>query len=105
MGLLQTLDRKNLSGLEQIEQIPVSRFCRRRLPIIMTELKMAQTPKQATEMVEQGHVLVGNEVCRNPGLHITRDLQDHITWSAASKIKKHILEYRGEKDDYDFLGN
>lgn len=41
-------------SLEVCEKLPVSSFCRRRLPIILQELKFAETNKEAITFIEQG---------------------------------------------------
>jgi U3 small nucleolar ribonucleoprotein protein IMP3 len=41
-------------GLSQLEKLSVSSLCRRRLPIIMVKLKMAETVREAVAFVEQG---------------------------------------------------
>lgn len=43
--------------LQICEKIPVSAFCRRRLPIILQELKFAETNKEAVAFIEQGRIL------------------------------------------------
>lgn len=66
---------------------------------------MAESPRQATEMIEQGHIRIGPEAATNPALHVTRDMQDHVTWSEGSKVKRHVKAFRGEVDDYELLRN
>lgn len=42
--------------LGQCEKLTVSAFCRRRLPVVMMRLKMAESIKEATLFVEQGRM-------------------------------------------------
>ena len=49
MGLIPT--KKNLA---LCDKLTASAFCRRRLPIVMVRLKMAETAKEAVQFVEQG---------------------------------------------------
>lgn len=49
MGLINS---KN--SLQICEKLPVSSFCRRRLPIILQQLKFAETNKEAVAFIEQG---------------------------------------------------
>ena len=44
----------NTSSLVQIENLTVSSFCRRRLPVVMVRLKMSENLKEATTLIEQG---------------------------------------------------
>ena len=41
-------------SLQLCEKLPVSSFCRRRLPIILQQLKFAETNKEAVAFIEQG---------------------------------------------------
>ena len=43
-------------SLIQVEKISVSKFCRRRLPVVMHRLRMAQTLEEATKFIEQGRM-------------------------------------------------
>lgn len=89
------------TSLELCEKIAVSAFCRRRLPVILTTQKYTQNLKEATSFIEQGHITIGTESVRDPNLLITRKMQDNITWTDGSKIKRKIAEYQGRLDDFD----
>lgn len=69
----------------------------------MTRLRMAETVQAATKMVEQGHVRVGVEQIQDPSFLVTRSMEDFVTWTADSKIKRNIMKYRDKLDDYDLL--
>ena len=49
-------------SLSVCDSITASAFCRRRLPVVMVRMKMAQTLKEAITFIEQGHIRVGPEV-------------------------------------------
>lgn len=49
MGLIP--QRKSLAA---VEKLAASAFCRRRLPVVMVRLKMAETLKEAITFIEQG---------------------------------------------------
>ncbi|CAG8451258.1 17582_t:CDS:2 [Acaulospora morrowiae] len=87
----------------QVDKITVSSFCRRRLPIVMCRLKMAETVKEAVTFVEQGHVRVGPETVTDPAYLVTRNLEDFVTWVDTSKIKRKIMKYNDKLDDFDLL--
>ena len=53
--------------------------------------------------IEQGQIRVGPDVVRNPALHVTRDMEDHITWADGSKILRHIHTANEDLDDFDLL--
>jgi U3 small nucleolar ribonucleoprotein protein IMP3 len=90
--------------LSEVEKnVTVSAFCRRRLPIIMTRLRMAETVQAATKMIEQGHVRVGTETVTDTAFLVTRGMEDFVTWVDGSKIKRNILRYREKLDDFDLL--
>lgn len=59
-----------LSDVEK--KITVSAFCRRRLGVVMTRLRMSETVSAANKFVEQGHVRVGTEVVTDPAFLVTR---------------------------------
>ncbi|GAB5587040.1 U3 small nucleolar ribonucleoprotein imp3 [Umbelopsis nana] len=84
-------------------KVTVSAFCRRRLPIVMCRLKMAETVKEAVTFVEQGHVRVGPETITDPAFLVTRNMEDFVTWVDTSKIKRKILKYNDKLDDFDLL--
>lgn len=67
MGLIATK-----SNLENSMKVTASSFCRRRLPVVMVRLHMAQTVKNAVEYIEQGHVRVGPELVLDPAFLVTR---------------------------------
>lgn len=76
---------------------------RRRLPVIMVRIKMAETVKQAAMLVEQGHVRVGPRTVTDPAMLITRTMEDFVTWVDTSKIKRAVTKYNDKLDDYDLL--
>lgn len=90
-------------SLSQCEKVTVSAFCRRRLPIVMVRLKMAESVKMAVTYVEQGHIRVGPQVVNDPAFLVSRTLEDYVTWVDSSKIKQKILKYSDKLDDFDLL--
>lgn len=88
--------------LEAASKISASAFCRRRLPVVMVRNKMSENIKNASKLVEHGHVRVGAEVVKDPAFLITRTMEDFVTWVDSSKIRQHVLEYNDMKDDYEF---
>ena len=93
------------SSLTEIENLAVSAFCRRRLPVVMVRLKMSENLKEATTFIEQGHVRVGPNVITDPAFLVTRTFEDYVTWVDSSKIKRTIMRYNDKLDDFDLLGN
>ena len=61
---------------------------------------MAETIFDAVKFIEQGHVKVGHNLINDPSYLITRSLEDYVTWTDNSKIKKVIKKYRNEQDDF-----
>ncbi|KAF4319209.1 hypothetical protein G195_006823 [Phytophthora kernoviae 00238/432] len=94
MGLIQTK-----KSLLKAEEVNVSAFCRRRLPVVMVRVKMAESIKEATTFVEQGHIRVGPTVVTDPAFLVTRPMEDFVTWVDSSKIKRHIQKYN-DKSSY-----
>ncbi|KAM4722250.1 U3 small nucleolar ribonucleoprotein IMP3 [Rhinophrynus dorsalis] len=96
MGLIPTKQ-----GLQLCQDVSASSFCRRRLPTIVVKLRMSQNLKTAITFIEQGHIRVGPEVITDPAFLVTRNMEDFVTWVDSSKIKKHVMEYNEERDDFD----
>ncbi|KAF8334957.1 alpha-L RNA-binding motif-containing protein [Cantharellus anzutake] len=99
MGLLE-LDTK-FSDVQN--KLTVSAFCRRRLAVVMVRLKMCQYLKMAVTYIEQGHVRVGVDTITDPAYLVVRHMEDYVTWVDSSKIKRHVMRYNDELDDYDML--
>mmetsp|Transcript_75 Transcript_75/g.195 ORF Transcript_75/g.195 Transcript_75/m.195 type:complete len:182 (+) Transcript_75:209-754(+) len=106
-NLLEKLNRMGVisttKSLKLAEEITVSAFCRRRLPVIMVRLKMAQSLKVAVTLVEQGQVRVGPDLVTDPAFLVTRNLEDYVTWVDASKIRRTVEKYNDKLDDFDLL--
>ncbi|PSN64769.1 hypothetical protein BS50DRAFT_636900 [Corynespora cassiicola Philippines] len=88
-----------LSDVEH--KVTVSAFARRRLPVVMTHLRMADHVTAAIKLIEQGHVRVGTEVVTDTAYLVTRNMEDFVTWVDNSKIKRNIMKYRDKLDDFD----
>ncbi|KAI3374388.1 hypothetical protein L3Q82_006222 [Scortum barcoo] len=100
IGLIPT--KQNLS---LTEKVTASSFCRRRLPSIMLNLRMAQNLKTAITFIEQGlsDVRVGPDIVTDPAFLVTRNMEDFVTWVDSSKIKQHVMNYNDERDDFDLV--
>eukprot|EP00884_Botryococcus_braunii_P009096 jgi/Botrbrau1/18188/Bobra.53_1s0053.1 len=98
MGVITT--KKSLT---QVENLPVSAFCRRRLAVVMLRLRMAETMREAVTLVEQGHVRVGVDTVTDPAFLVTRTMEDHVKWVDTSKIRRVVMQYNDKLDDYDLL--
>ena len=105
--LLDKLYAKGLvatgASLEAADALTVSAFCRRRLPVVMMRVKMAESVKAATTLIHHGHVRIGPEVVRDPAFFVTRAQEDHLTWVDQSKVKRILASYNDELDDYALL--
>ena len=91
------------ASLAACEHIPASAFCRRRLPVVLVRLKMAQTLRDATAKIESGAVRVGPEVVIDPAFLVTRSLEDFVTWVDTSHVKRIVATYNDQLDDFDLL--
>ena len=89
--------------IEKAEKMTVSAFLRRRLLVIMKTLKFVETLKESETFIEHGHVMIGNEIIKDPDYLVSRKMEDHIGWNDRSKIKKKIKEYQNQLDDYDMI--
>jgi U3 small nucleolar ribonucleoprotein protein IMP3 len=64
-------------------------------------MKMAETIKQAHEVIEQGHIRVGTDTITDPAFLVTRSMEDFVTWVDSSKLKAKILKYN-DKVEFRF---
>lgn len=46
---------------------------------------------------------LGPEVVTDPAFHVTRNMEDFITWVDSSKIKRKVMKYNDALDDFDLL--
>ncbi|KAH7344043.1 putative IMP3-component of the U3 small nucleolar ribonucleoprotein [Rhizoctonia solani] len=90
-----------LSDIEA--KVTVSSFCRRRLAVIVCRSKMAETVSAAVKFIEQGHVRVGPDTITDPAFLVTRHMEDYVTWVDTSKVKRTVMQYNDELDDFDML--
>lgn len=103
MGLIKQ-KRGEGAGLSQVERdVSVSAFARRRLPIVMVRIKMVETLKAAVGFIGQGHVRVGTEVVTDGAFLVTRNMEDFVTWVDGSKVKRQVMQYRDQLDDFELL--
>lgn len=54
---------------------------------------MSEYIKNATDLIEQGHIRVGTDVVKDPAFLVSRTLEDFVTWVDSSKIRQHVMEY------------
>ncbi|KIK45288.1 hypothetical protein CY34DRAFT_801784 [Suillus luteus UH-Slu-Lm8-n1] len=99
MGVLNS--QAKLSDVDN--KLTVAAFCRRRLAVFMCMSKMAETVSAAAKFIEQGHVRVGPDTITDPAFLVTRHMEDFVTWVDTSKLKRTIMNYNDELDDYDLL--
>eukprot|EP00057_Strongylocentrotus_purpuratus_P001557 XP_001199792.2 PREDICTED: U3 small nucleolar ribonucleoprotein protein IMP3 [Strongylocentrotus purpuratus] len=67
MGIVPT--KQNLALCDNVS---ASSFCRRRLPVVMVKIKMAETVESAVKFVQHGHIRVGPELVLDPAFLVTR---------------------------------
>lgn len=96
MGLI-----KEKMGLAEIDKIGVEAFCKRRLPTLVRDLKMAPNCRLACDTIHHGHVRVGTSQVRDPAFLVPRSMEDYITWMPGSKIKRHVDTFNAQKDDFE----
>ncbi|KAK9837498.1 hypothetical protein WJX81_006945 [Elliptochloris bilobata] len=90
-------------SLVQLERLSTAAFCRRRLAVVAVRLKMAETLREACTFIEQGHIRVGPETVTDPAFLVTRPMEDFVTWVDTSKIRRKVLAYNDQLDDFDLL--
>lgn len=90
-------------SLQKAEEITASALCRRRLPVVMMRMKMAETMKVAVTFVEQGQVRVGPNVVTDPAFSVNRSMEDFVTWVDTSKVRRKVHKYNDKLDDFDLM--
>lgn len=64
---------------------------------------MSEFIKNATDLIDQGHVRVGTEVVKDPAFLVSRTLEDFVTWVDSSKIRRHVMEYNNMVGIFHYL--
>jgi U3 small nucleolar ribonucleoprotein protein IMP3 len=90
-------------SLALCDKLSTSSFCRRRLPVVLVRLKMAETLREAATFVEQGHVRVGPDTVTDPAFLVSRAAEDFVTWADTSTIKRKVQRYNDAVDDFELL--
>lgn len=88
-------------NLKLADRVNATSFCRRRLSVVLVRSHMAENMRSAVKFIEAGHVRVGPEVIKDPAMLITRPMEDLITWTDTSAIRRQMLEYNDMRDDFD----
>ncbi|KAG9317072.1 putative U3 small nucleolar ribonucleoprotein IMP3, partial [Chiua virens] len=99
MGVLAS--QAKLSDVDN--KLTVAAFCRRRLAVFMCMSKMAETVSAAAKFIEQGHVRTSSSLHPNTLIISPRHIEDFVTWVDTSKLKRTVLAYNDELDDFDLL--
>lgn len=81
-------------------KVTVSSMCERRLASVMARSRMCPDIQTASTFVSHGHVLLGTAIVKNPGILVSRSMEDFVTWSNGSKVKRKIDEFNGREDDF-----
>ena len=45
----------------------------------------------------------GPQVITDPSFHVTRNMEDFITWVDSSKIRRKVMKFNDALDDFDLL--
>lgn len=64
---------------------------------------MSENVKNATELIDQGHVRVGTELVKDPAFLVSRTLEDFVTWVDSSAIRRHVMEYNNIVSSFSFF--
>jgi len=91
------------TSLKNAEDITASAICRRRLPVVMVRLKMAETLKAAVTFIESGQIRVGPNCVTDPAFLVSKSMEDYVTWVDSSKVRRTVQKYNDKLDDFDLL--
>lgn len=89
--------------LVNCSKVNVSSFCERRLPVVMVKMGLIKTFTHGDEFVQHGHVRVGMKTISDPSMLISRSMEEYITWTDSSKIRRKIEEFNDAQDDYGYV--
>eukprot|EP01100_Stratorugosa_tubuloviscum_P009361 TRINITY_DN391_c2_g1_i1.p1 TRINITY_DN391_c2_g1~~TRINITY_DN391_c2_g1_i1.p1 ORF type:complete len:186 (-),score=63.55 TRINITY_DN391_c2_g1_i1:96-653(-) len=98
IGLIESKE-----NLMPILKITGSCFCKRRLSVVLVRNRMASSYEEANNYILHGHVRVGPDCINDPAYLIPKSLEDLVTWVNDSKIKRTILKFNNQLDDYDVI--
>ncbi|EER17695.1 U3 small nucleolar ribonucleoprotein IMP3, putative [Perkinsus marinus ATCC 50983] len=99
MGVIPTA-----SSLDKCVELSASSFARRRLSVVVTRNHFTEQVSQANRYIEQGHISIGPDVVSDPAMHVTREMEDCLQWSQGSKVKRNVMEFNEELDDFELMG-
>lgn len=91
------------TSLKNAEDITASGICRRRLPVVMVRLKMAQTLKTAITFIESGQIRCGPHCVTDPAFLVAKNMEDYVTWVDSSKVRRTVQKYNDKLDDFDLI--
>jgi U3 small nucleolar ribonucleoprotein protein IMP3 len=102
------------------DKVTVSALCRRRLAVVMCRLKMCETVSKVSWLswlsfcpasnADFPNQLIGRTIHRtrpdpitDPAFLVTRHMEDFVTWVDTSKLKRVVMSYNDELDDFDLM--
>lgn len=80
LGILET------KSLDDVLALTVEDLLERRLQTLVHKKGIANTIRQARQLVVHGHVLVGNSIVNVPGYVVPKDKEENITISERIKV-------------------
>lgn len=84
-------------------KVTVSSFCERRISMVLVKKKLVQTFAHADEFVQHGHIRLGTRIINDTSTLISKAMEEYLTWSDKSKLRKKIDEFNEENDDYKYV--
>ncbi|KAH0576546.1 U3 small nucleolar ribonucleoprotein IMP3 [Spironucleus salmonicida] len=90
-----------IATLEELSKFSGEQIMKRRLPSLLYQLKMADTTEIGGQYIDHGHVRVGPTIITDVNFHVAKGMEDFITWRNDSSIRKKIMKYNDEIDDYE----
>lgn len=88
------------AGLNEMKEFPASELMKRRLPVVVKDIKMAPTMEAAINYVEHGHVRVGPTVVKEISFHVKKGQEGFVTWTDGSVMQKKVQRYNNQEDDF-----
>ena len=90
-----------VSTIDDVLSLDKETFLTRRLQTILVTKKLANTPRQARQLIVHKHILVNGKTINSPSFIVPKDLENKITKKIKQKkekIKEEIIEQKKAED-------
>jgi len=83
------------SSLDDVLSLTVEDILERRLQTVVWRKGLAKTPSQARQFIVHGHIAIGDQIVRRPGVLVKRDEENFVRLREGSTIKVAVPHQKG----------